>query len=183
MTDEESEDRDEDNGDSPADNNVDEPQGNENNDGNTSGNGGSGQSQTQPKPSDNTPKPVETSAPKPSEVVTPKPVENSTPQPTEAPAPVSQCGEGCQYFEHMHCNDGYPAWYGATEKSNYIYAINQSLNYTNFDNATVWTSIYVASVSTWGTDRVMIGDPTDGEAYNNVWILTDPEEDIWTLAR
>lgn len=179
-TDEQSEDRDEDNGDSPVDNNGNEPQGNENN----GGNGGSGQSQNTVKPSDNTPKPVETSAPKPVETEKPKPTETSAPKPTDPPAPVSQCGEGCQHFNHLCChegNEGYPDWYGSVEKSNYVYAYNQAVSYgSSYPDG--WATAYVAAVSAWGADRVMIGDPTDGEGYNNVWILTNPDEDEWTRA-
>lgn len=179
-TDKQSEDRDEDNGDSPVDNNGNEPQGNENN----GGNGGGGQSQTTVKPSDNTPKPVETSAPKPVETEKPKPIETSAPKPTDPPAPAKQCGEGCQYFGHMYChegNDGYPDWYGSVEKSNYVYAYNQAVFYgSSYPDG--WATAYVAAVSAWGADRVMIGDPTDGEGYNNVWILTNPDEDEWTRA-
>lgn len=179
-----SEERDEDNGDSPVDNNEGEPQGNVDNGGNTSGNGGSGQTQTTVKPSDNTPKPVETSAPKPVETEKPKPTETSAPKPTDPPAPVSQCGEGCQYFNHLCChegNEGYPDWYGSVEKSNYVYAYNQAVSYgSSYPDG--WATVYVAAVSAWGADRVMIGDPTDGEGYNNVWILTNPDEDEWTRA-
>lgn len=182
---EDSEDRDEDNGDSPVDNNADELQGNENNGSNNSGNGGSGQSQNTVKPSDNTSKPVETSAPKPVETEKPKPVETSAPKPTDPPAPVSQCGEGCNYIGHIYChdgNEGYPAWYGANEKSNYIYAYNQAVALGSSAPSS-WASSYVAAVNAWGADRVVIGDPTDGDGYNNVWVLkgyTDDGDEIWS---
>lgn len=180
-----SEERDEDNGDSPVDNNEGEPQGNVDNGGNTSGNGGSGQTQTTVKPSDNTPKPVETSAPKPVETEKPKPTETSAPKPTDPPAPVSQCGEGCQYFGHMYChkgNEGYPDWYGVNEKSNYIYAYNQAV-VLGSSAPSSWASSYVLAVNSWGADRVVIGDPTDGDGYNNVWVLkgyTDDGDEIWS---
>lgn len=180
-TDEQSEDRDEDNDDSLVNNDVEEPQGNADN----GGNGGNGQSQTTVKPSDNTPKPVETSAPKPAETEKPKPTETSAPKPTDPPAPVSQCGEGCDYFGHRFChdnNEGYPDWYGATEKSNYKYAYNQSVALGS-GNPSSWASSYVSAVSVWGADRVVIGDPTDGDGYNNVWVLkgyTDDGDEIWS---
>lgn len=94
-------------------------------------------------------------------------------------------GEGCQYFGHMYChkgNEGYPDWYGVNEKSNYIYAYNQAV-VLGSSAPSSWASSYVLAVNSWGADRVMIGDPTDGEGYNNVWVLkgyTEDGDEIWT---
>lgn len=167
----------EENNDSPANVEVDVPQNVDNggasnpSNGNTGNGGNSGGSKPQNTQVETKPEAPATEAP------APKPTEPA-PQPTE---PAYQCGEGCNYFGHIYCragNEGYPEWYGATEKSRYKWAYNECLN-CGIDPST-GASTYVANVSVWGEDRVMIGDPTYGDAYNAVWTLIDPENDIWT---
>ena len=101
-------------------------------------------------------------------------------------------GDGCQYFHndyenHWHCtegNDGYPHWYTEEDKENFRYAYNEALKYTTEYNAVTWGSIYVVAVQHRDKSEVFIGDPTDGDASPNVWVLKGYNEDgdeIWTL--
>lgn len=102
-------------------------------------------------------------------------------------------GDGCQYFHNnfIWCcndgNDGYPSWYTEEDKENFRYAYNEALKYiTDKANAVGWGIIYVTVVQHKAKSEVCIGDPTDGDAYPNVWVLQGYNEDgdeIWVTGR
>lgn len=121
-----------------------------------------------------------------------EPVTEPQPEPATEPQTEAEVvhGDGCQYFQHKnlgwcYCNegnDGYPDWFDGEDKDDFKYAFNEALKYTTKYNAVTWAMTYVDCLRVRDKSEVFIGDPTDGEASPNVWVLygyTEDGDEIW----
>lgn len=80
---------------------------------------------------------------------------NNTPAPEPEPTPEP--------------TEWHSPWEG---NANYNYALSLGCDISKAEK-------YASLCNTWGTDRVSIGNPETGEGMS-IWVLTDPDNDIWS---